>query len=270
MSRAPEQTDALILRTRDFGEADRIVTALTPDLGHFSGFAPHARRSTKRFGAGLSPGAVVRLHFTPRAQGLAQLSHLDSIHIPHATRDFAAFARVGVWLALVEHSSVEGQASPERFACAVEIAERLQHAESGASGARILLAGLKTWLRMLGYAPELAQCVHCGRSIAEIPFVRFVPLDGGVICVTCAPSRPAWLCELSLVERAAWQALSLEQFAELSFDTVDLSTRAQRTTVTVESAADLTWTRDALWEYLRCILQKPLNVGDYWRVAMAW
>ena len=62
-------SSAIILRHIDYGEADRIVTALTPDHGRLKGFARGARHSRKRFGAALEPFAEVRLHWSARPGG---------------------------------------------------------------------------------------------------------------------------------------------------------------------------------------------------------
>ena len=49
----PESTPAVILRTRDFGESDKIVTLLSARAGKFSGIAKGAKRSQRRFAGAL-------------------------------------------------------------------------------------------------------------------------------------------------------------------------------------------------------------------------
>ena len=44
-----ESTPAIVLRTRDYAEADRIVTLLTRDVGKLSGIAKGAKASRRRF-----------------------------------------------------------------------------------------------------------------------------------------------------------------------------------------------------------------------------
>ena len=46
-------TAAIVLRTVDYGEADRVVTLFTRDHGKLSALARGARKSVKRFGAAL-------------------------------------------------------------------------------------------------------------------------------------------------------------------------------------------------------------------------
>jgi DNA repair protein RecO (recombination protein O) len=46
-------SDALVLRTYRYGEADQIVVFLTEDRGKKRGVAKNATKSRRRFGAGL-------------------------------------------------------------------------------------------------------------------------------------------------------------------------------------------------------------------------
>ena len=49
------QTPAIVLTVKDFGEADRLVTFLTPERGVLTGMAKHAKKSRKRFANVLEP-----------------------------------------------------------------------------------------------------------------------------------------------------------------------------------------------------------------------
>jgi DNA repair protein RecO (recombination protein O) len=66
---SPNISQAIILHHCDYGEADRIVTFLTPGHGRLKGFARAARKSRKRFGAALEPCAEVQMHWTARGSG---------------------------------------------------------------------------------------------------------------------------------------------------------------------------------------------------------
>lgn len=74
---APLESEALVLRTRDFGEADRIVTLLTPTLGKLSAFARGSRKSTRSFRGGLGVFATLSARLIPR-RGDSELARLVS------------------------------------------------------------------------------------------------------------------------------------------------------------------------------------------------
>jgi len=59
---------AVITRVVEYGDSDAVVTFLTRDRGRLSGFARAAKKSKKRFGAGLFAGASGRIELRERAQ----------------------------------------------------------------------------------------------------------------------------------------------------------------------------------------------------------
>ena len=66
-------TRALVLRGVDYGEADRILTLLTPELGRVAVLARGARKSQRRFAGALEPFAVL----AAVERGPASLAGLD-------------------------------------------------------------------------------------------------------------------------------------------------------------------------------------------------
>jgi len=64
---APVKTQAVVLRSIRYGEADRILHLYTPEHGRIGAIAKGARRTRSRFGALLDP-IVDRLLRTPRAE----------------------------------------------------------------------------------------------------------------------------------------------------------------------------------------------------------
>jgi DNA repair protein RecO (recombination protein O) len=60
------KTEAIVLRSIRYGEADRILHLYTPRHGRLSAIAKGARRSRSRFGARLEPFFHVRAVRVPR------------------------------------------------------------------------------------------------------------------------------------------------------------------------------------------------------------
>jgi len=72
--------EALVLRTYQMGEADRIVVFLTRDRGKKRGVAPNARKSRKRFGAALEPLTEVRVaYFEKERRELVMLNYAEPV-----------------------------------------------------------------------------------------------------------------------------------------------------------------------------------------------
>ena len=55
------KTEAIVLRSMDLGEADRVLTILTPRLGKLKVVAKGVRRTRSRLGGGLEPLSDVQL-----------------------------------------------------------------------------------------------------------------------------------------------------------------------------------------------------------------
>ncbi len=64
-----EATPAIVLRTRDYMESDRIVTLLTERAGKLGGIAKGAKASRRRFEHRLEPFSHVMLYFRRRLHG---------------------------------------------------------------------------------------------------------------------------------------------------------------------------------------------------------
>ena len=82
------KTTAIILRSRKWGDADRIVTLYSRDLGKIRGVARGARRQKSRFGAAIEPFSVCRLDlFEKTGDSLYRISHVDLIRSSQALRE---------------------------------------------------------------------------------------------------------------------------------------------------------------------------------------
>src|SRR5713101_8239277 len=78
-----QASEAVILRTRAYGESDKIVTFLTADAGKLTGIAKGAKNSRRRFANCLDPFTRVRMHFRTRpAASLVFMESCDLLRPP--------------------------------------------------------------------------------------------------------------------------------------------------------------------------------------------
>ncbi len=89
-------SEALVLRTYPFGEADLIVSFFTRDQGKLRGVAKRARRPKSSFGAGLERLSLVRMHYFQREN--RELTTLDSCEIVRSQFALMASYEMGVAL----------------------------------------------------------------------------------------------------------------------------------------------------------------------------
>lgn len=79
-------SDALVLRTHRYGEADRIVVFLTIEHGKKRGVAKNASKSRKRFGGALEPLTRGRAHYVEHeGRELVRLERIEPKRSPMQT-----------------------------------------------------------------------------------------------------------------------------------------------------------------------------------------
>ena len=146
------ETEAIVLRLTDYGEADRIVSLFTLEQGKLQGFARGAKRSRKRFAGALEPFAHLKLQLQ-RGTGLATLVSADIVSIfPGIRAELTKIGSAAYACELVERLSPEEEANPRLFRLLYCYLERLDQAPHSPSDRRFFAVNL---LKILGYQPEL-------------------------------------------------------------------------------------------------------------------
>lgn len=206
------RTEALILRSVDFAESDRILHLLLPGSGRMTVIARGARRSVKRFGGTLD--LFNQLHVQIERRRSAAMSRLDSAQLTRSfgplRSDPARFAMGCYLLELLDRLAPEG-GSPQDMRRLFEFALTAL----GAVAARRPDARLRVILELralaaLGLTPELRRCVRCGRSLEAGAAVDFHVAEGGPLCGGCA-ARLTGLMRIHLgTLRALEQSLRLD------------------------------------------------------------
>lgn len=177
---------AIILRHVDYGEADRIVTVLTPDHGRLKGFARGARKSRRRFGPALEPFAEVRLHWAARAGGdLVSVREAELVSLRLGLRrDLETLALAGYGCELTEALYEEAVGFAEAFGLLRAFLDHLDAA--GASPVARVLLELRL-LALAGIVPHLQHCAECHGTLPDGP-VGFAAARGGSLCPDCGGS----------------------------------------------------------------------------------
>jgi DNA repair protein RecO (recombination protein O) len=174
------RTEGLVLRTFPFGEADLIVTYLTPDIGIVRLFAKSPRKTRSRFGSSLEPLTHARISFWGKENAsLPKLTQSDIISSFQAIRDsMDHFFRVSEIVELTLHFLPERDSNINAFSLFLRT---LHHFQEG-SGESLVLAHYKIkLLRYVGFAPKLDCCGRCGQGGD-----KFYLAHSTVLCEKCA------------------------------------------------------------------------------------
>ena len=200
-----QETPAIIISVKDYGEADRLVTFLAPQRGRLTGVAKHARKSKRRFANCLEPLSRVTLFLSERARG-----ELEFLEKGEAVRSFPALrrdlARLGAGALLAELAS-EMASPPEATAAIFTTLETgLGLLDEGAPPDSLLPVFLLHLLTLGGYGLSLHHCRVCEKE-PQPPLVVSLP-KGGIICGACSRGAPGPLVSLN---PGAWKLLRLAQ-----------------------------------------------------------
>jgi DNA repair protein RecO (recombination protein O) len=175
-------TDALVIGSMRYGEADRIVTLYTRDRGRLGAIAKGVRRTKSKTGGRLEPFSLVRasLH---TGRGLYTVVGVDTLRTFQGVRDELFRMEEGArLLAAIRHLFPGEEASVPAFNLLVRGIAQLADCPDQAAAASIVLATRLKLLVLLGYAPEMSHCAVCG---CDGPFRGFSPSLGGVVCGAC-------------------------------------------------------------------------------------
>ena len=176
------KTEAIVLRSIRYGEADRILHLYTPEHGRLSAIAKGARRARSRFGARLEPFFHVRAVLHEGRSELLTVTGVDTVVTHGSVRDHAATLDAAARACdAVTRLFETSEPHPEVFRL---LANELALLDADAAQARTA-NGLAFRLKLLlaaGIVPQLAACAVCG----ETEHLRgFSGASGGVVCSSC-------------------------------------------------------------------------------------
>jgi DNA repair protein RecO (recombination protein O) len=231
------RTEAVVLRQRRLGEADRIVTLFTADHGKLDAVAKGIRKQTSR-----KSGHLELLTWTSLL--LAHGQNLDIVTQGQLVEgfmplhdDLQRLAR-GMYVAeLVDRFTEARSESRGLFRLLVETLQRLATAESIDLAVRYFELQL---LSQLGYRPQLGRCVACAGALKPV-MNAFNPALGGVVCPECKPGA------------SGATSLSVNALKVMRLLQVGDHTTAARLKLPVALHTELEWT---LRNYLRYLLER--------------
>jgi DNA repair protein RecO (recombination protein O) len=175
------RTNAIVLRSRNFGEADRVLVLLSEEFGKFEAVVKGARRQRSRFvGSTLPFNCIKTLLFTGKS--LDTLSQAEIVHsFSKLHEDLTKLAYATFWTELVDGFVPERAEAKGifRFLLAAFIV-----LETTLNPERLNLAFEIRLLNYLGYQPQLDHCSGCGEASGIVS--GFSAEAGGVVCRSCA------------------------------------------------------------------------------------
>jgi DNA repair protein RecO (recombination protein O) len=179
------KTEAIVLRSMRYGEADRILHLYTPDRGRLSAIAKGVRRAKTRFGGRLEPCFRLQMVLHEGRSDLLTVTSAETV-AGHARLREHAGALDGAARACDAVGRLFADGEPHRGVFNLlgnQLALLDAHPERATRG-NALAFRLKLLLAA-GFAPQLAACAGCGETEH---LVGFSGAAGGVVCPACEAS----------------------------------------------------------------------------------
>jgi DNA repair protein RecO (recombination protein O) len=182
------KTEAVVLRSIRFGEADRVLHLYTLERGRVGAVAKGVRKTKSRFGARLEPLSHAELLLHQGSGELATVTGAQLVRPHQAVRD--DYYRLSVGLIGAEamlRLFSEQEANERAFTALTRFLDLLDEAPHAADRPALDPLGLSFQLKLLwlsGYLPHLTSCAECGTE--EAALVGYSPRAGGAVCRGCA------------------------------------------------------------------------------------
>ena len=195
------KTEAVVLRSFRFGEADRVLHLYTAERGRVGAVAKGIRKTKSRFGGRLEPLSHVALQLHQGSGELQTVTGVDLVHHHQSARD--DFYRLSVGLIGAEamlRLFSEQEANERAFTALTRFLDVLDELPANASRGTptstaraaldpLVLSFQLKLLWLSGYLPHLTSCAECGEG--DVPLVGYSPRAGGAVCRACATQSEA-------------------------------------------------------------------------------
>jgi DNA repair protein RecO (recombination protein O) len=219
-------TEALVLRTYNLAEADKIVVCLTKAAGLVRGVAKGCRKLKNRFGASLEPFTFINLTYYEKEN--KELVSISQTEILKSNFNLASDPTIVTGLAylgdLLMEFSPPHQANALLFrmasACFDAIGETPDDLQS-------ILRYFEVWLlKIEGFMPDLKICGECHNPFTTEEALYMSASDMVLRCRNCSHGRGGTVSNLLHAHLRTTEKLSPVKFAEGSRD-VPMKTRRE-------------------------------------------
>ena len=177
---------AVVIRTYDFGEADRVIVLLTRRHGLVRSVAKGVRRAKSRFGSRLQHFVDLDVQLYP-GRNLATISQADTVNYFGAKiiEDYERYTAACAALESAERLAyADADKDPYLYEAVTCALHRMQTEDPTATLDGFLLRAMAH----AGWAPSLFDCAQCQRPG---PHHAFHPEVGGAVCHRCRPPGAA-------------------------------------------------------------------------------
>jgi DNA repair protein RecO (recombination protein O) len=183
MARGTYKSEAIVLRSIRFSEADRILHLYTAERGRIGAIAKGVRKTKSRFGARLEPLSHVELMLHEGAGELQTITGVELLRPHSAVREDNYRLNVGlIGAEAMLRLFGEPEANERAFGALARFLDLLDETPPAETRPAVDALGLSFQLKLLwlaGYLPHFTSCVECG---SDAQLVAYSARAGGAVC----------------------------------------------------------------------------------------
>jgi len=175
------KTDAVVLKTHNLSEADRIFILFSPLYGRIDAVARGIRKPSSKFGGTLEIFSHVYLMLS-EGKNLAVITQAELCNSHYSLReDLRRLACASYFIEIVTDSILPGQENIELFSLVLSGLSLLEYHDN----LDLILRYTEIhFLKSLGVNPILERCLRCGNLFTS-SYVKFFTTLGGAFCEKC-------------------------------------------------------------------------------------
>ncbi|MGH9378800.1 MAG: DNA repair protein RecO [Terriglobia bacterium] len=182
------ETEAIVLRTYRLGEADKIVSLFSRQMGRLRAVASGAQRTKSRYGGVLEPLTYIQLWLYEREnRDLLRINSAELIESFFVMQGDYAVHLAAQYVAEASDCLLpEREANERAFRLLLAVLRGLKAGGTAKGSIDRPLAYFNYWLLKLGgFLPQLDRCAACGRTLGN----EAVYYGGGALRVVCSRCR---------------------------------------------------------------------------------
>jgi DNA repair protein RecO (recombination protein O) len=180
------RVSAIVLKRREMGEADRLLTVLTRDRGKLTLLAKGVRKPASRKAGHIEPFTYVEF-LVAKGKSLDLVTQAETIEAHRNLREDLWRSSWAYYVVELADAFVHDEDPHELlFDLVLATLNRLDREEEPAMAVRYCELHL---LSLVGYQPQLFRCVQCGELLK--PETNFLSLErGGALCPQHGAHQP--------------------------------------------------------------------------------
>jgi DNA repair protein RecO (recombination protein O) len=181
-----EQSEAIVLRSFNVGDQDKIVVFFSRDKGLLRGIAKGARKFGNRFGSSLEPMSLVRIfYYEKERKDLVTVNQCDLMEsFFDVYRDYRTTCTLSYFVELIEEFFPARAGEDVLFRLFLSTLQAIK--DKG--DLDLVSRYFEAWfLRISGLLPDFRRCKKCRKRLAAGGWLS--PKMDGVYCAGCAPEK---------------------------------------------------------------------------------